>query len=260
MYRILNTKVLFLVVILMVTISGCSLKKDHSLTPEEYRKLGIPGPQKIWTNQDFLRAQEALSGLRARNFLSLPRKGSQKSGTVYDRMLNKENLSYVNDTSILISDRAFQIMYFSIFFADLDRMYTDNLKTEQFYKDELIDICIFRLFVQGKMLELAGKIMNSTDPSSVGMRSGGQAVASGYSKLIFKALEEQVKFKTYRTRDLERLSMEVSQSLNENLKWIDFAEKQKIVAEIRNVIEKSPPKSIKNNYRKILEVFQGENN
>lgn len=260
MYHILNTAVFFQLVMLLATITGCSPEKDHSLTPAEYRKLGMPDHQKIWTNQDFLRAQEALSGLRAKNFLSLPRKGSQKSGAVYNRMLSQENLSYVNDTSILLSDRAFQIMYFSIFFADLNRMYTDNLKTEQFYKEELIDICIFRIFVQGKMLELAGKIMNSKEPSSVGLRSGGQTVASGYSKLIFKALEEQVKFKTYRKRDLERLSLEVSQSLQENLKWIDFAEKQKMVAEIQHVIERSSPKSIKNNYRKILEVIQGKNN
>jgi hypothetical protein len=135
-------------------------------------------------------------------------------------------------------------------------MYTDNLRQEQYYDEELIDIYIFQLFVRGKMLELAGEIMNSKEKEDISMQSGTKAIINGYLMQISSVLREEVKSEVFSAKDLKRLSMEISCSLIENLKWIEPADRQKISIEIQNTIDKAPSGFVKKNYSKILKLLK----
>ena len=106
------------------------------------------------------------------------------------------------------------------------------------------------------MLELAGKIMNSKEKEDISMQSGTKAIVKGYLNLVSAVLREQVKTEIFPARDLKRLSMEVSNSLMENLSWIEPADRQKISVEVQNTIDKSPSGSVKKNYGKILKLLK----
>jgi len=255
MYRLKNP-VVILILVMLIAGSCKKSKKDLSLTAKEYQMKGMPENDKIWSDQDYINAHNTLGSLRVSNFLSLPRKHSNKSGAVFSRIINKENLSFLNDSTISLRDKAFRIQYFSSFLNELSRMYTDNLKKEQYYDEELIDIHIFELFVRKKMLELAGKIMNSKEKEDISMQSGTKAIVKGYLNLVSAVLREQVKTEIFPARDLKRLSMEVSNSLMENLSWIEPADRQKISVEVQNTIDKSPSGSVKKNYGKILKLLK----
>jgi hypothetical protein len=255
MYKLKNS-VIILILITLITVScNKSSKKDLSLTTKEYEAMGMPDHIKLWSSQAYNRAFTVLSNLKLKDPLSYPRKNSNKSGDVFSRFVNKENLAFVNDSSISLVDRAYEIQAFAGVQNKLIRSYTDDLKPEQYYDEELIDSYIFGLYLHDKMLELAIEIYNSEEQSVINMRSGIRAVLNGYVQMSCVILGEQIKSNVYSNKDLDRLSNEVSRSLTDNLKWIQPADRQKIAVQIQSVIEKSPSDYIKNNYIKTLKVL-----
>jgi len=252
MYRLINSLILLSLIILINGSCKNKLKKDLSLTVKEYQKLGMPDQNKIWSIEDYTKALTTLSNLRLYNPLSFPRKYSKKSGSVFNRLIDKENLSFTNDKNLSLSDKALQVQYFAGFQNDLRRMYTDELKSGQYYAKELIDIYVYGLFGYKRMFDVAGEIMKSNEESVVNMKSGLKAVQFGYVRLITIILGEQGKSRVYQSKDLESLSMEVSNSLIENLEWIEPSDKQSITSLIQSSIDKFPLEYIKDNYRKAL--------
>ena len=252
MYILKNLAILLLITLLITGSCKNSLIKDLSLTAKEYQKMGMTDQPKLNSTHDYLRVLSTINQLRAGNPLAFPRKHSKKSGAVFSSFINKENLSFADDDGLPLSERALRIQSFSTFQNSLILAYTDNLKSEQYYNEELIDLYVYQLYVRTKMFNLAAKIMNSKEETDISMQPGLTVVLNGYNSLINIILDEQAKTKVYHPGDLERLSMEVSRSIIENIEWIVPAERAKIALKVRCTIEHSTSEYIKNNYHNAL--------
>lgn len=255
----------FFLAILMVSLltsESCNklLKSDLSLTPEEYHKLGMPDHKNVWGLDDYFKSTVTLGSLKISNLLSFPRKDSEKSGAVFSRFVNKENLAFVIDTTIPLHSRAYLIQQFARFPSQLYQLYTDSSKVKQYYNHELIDIDIFILFMNEQKLMLAFQIMNSNDEADISLQYGLKTVKYNYLKTIERLLAEQVKASVFSVKDLNRLSLEVSHSLTENYKWFLPADRITITSEILAVIKQSPSHYCKNNYNKILKILNDSGN
>lgn len=256
--RLIKSLILLSFIILINDSCKNQAKRDLSLTLKEYHKLGMPDHNKIWSIQDYTKALGALSNLRLYNPLSFPRKYSKKSGSVFKRFVETENLSFINDKNLSLSDKALQVQYFAGFQNDLRRMYTDEFRSEQYYSKELIDIYVYGLFIYKKMFDVAGEIIKSNEESVVSMKSGLKAVQFGYVRLIALIIGEQEKPGGYEAKDQETLSMEVSNSLIGNMEWIEPSDKQIIISLIQSLIDKFPSGYFKDNYLKALEKFSNK--
>jgi hypothetical protein len=245
-----------LTIIVLITVSCDSSKKDQSLTAEEYEKMGMPDHTKLWSNKAYTQAFNVLSKVKLNNPLSYPRKDSRKSGVVFSRFVNKENLSFLDDPSISLIDKAFEMQTLSSAQSTLRRKYTDEFRTEQYYNEELIETYIFGLYVQERMFELARIILNSDDVHLANMKAGIKMVANGYVQLSCLLLGEQIKSDVYKKKGLDRLSTEMARSLKDNLKWLEPADLQKITVSIQNAIEKAPTEYVKNQYQEVLEAIK----
>jgi hypothetical protein len=260
MYRLKFTLVILMLGILISESCKNLLKNDHSLTPEEYHKMGMPDHKNVWDLDDYFKSTVTLGSLKINNPLSFPRKDSEKSGAVFSRFVNKENLAFVNDTTLPLHSRAYLIQQFARYPGQLYQLYADSSKKKQYYHHELIDIDIFILFVNEQKLMLAFQIMNSNDEADISLQYGLKTVKYNYLKIIERLLAEQVKSKVFTIKDLNRLSTEVSRSLQENNKWFLPADRITIGSEILAVIEKSPSHYCKNNYNKILKILNESDN
>lgn len=221
--------------------------------------MGMPDQNKLSSKYDYIKVTSTLFNLRKNNPFSYPRKYSRKSGTVFSCLVNKENLSFVNDTTLSLHDRALQIQSLSSLQNTEIQIYRDNLKSEQYYYEELIDFYIYGLLIREKMFELAGKINNSKSESDISMQSGQKVVINGYVTMIIAILREQVKSGVYSNKDLDRLNLEASRSLIENIHWFGPDDRQKISTEMQKTIEKSHSDNIKKNYSKALKVLYDTN-
>jgi len=255
----MNRMRFFLIFLILPMLTGASCKrftqKDYSLTVQEYTAKGMPDPDKPWSVNNYFKAHITLGTLKIYNPKSLPRKQSKKSGAVFSRIVNKEILLFFDDPGLPLSSRAMEIMQFARLQNDLIGMYSYLSDSVKYYTEELPDIYIFALSVQDKKLEIAGKIMNSSEERDIEFQSGLPTVVYNYLNIIKIILGEQVKSKVYRMEDLERLSLEVSRSLAQNHKFILPADREALITMIKSIIENSPSGSIKENYIKTLEIF-----
>lgn len=248
-----------ILLILFISLS-ChdSSKKDLSLAPEEYQKLGMPDPEKKWIFPDLLDAKLSLSTLQITHPYCLPRKYSKKSGIFFSKMFDKENISFVYDTSVSLRDRAMKIQLFQRLQIEMAMLYMGKSKDKQYYSEELIDIYIMGLFIQEKMLELSDKIMNSKELPDIDMQYGQKNVINNYMRLIRMLLEEQSRSGVYPRKDLNRLSEAVSASLVKSMKWLNPEYKKLVEKQVQITIEKNLSGLAKKNYRKTLNAYQAE--
>jgi hypothetical protein len=252
----------YLIIILAITSLTISCKhvadNDHSLTAQEYTLKGMPPADSAWKEESYLRAHIALSNIRLKDFSALPRRDSKKSEKVFSHLISKEYLSFLDDPSKSLRDKAFQIQSLASFLNELGRMYTDNLRTQQYYNEELIDIYLYELHVRKKMLDLAEEIMNSKNPEDISMQSGRDAILRGYVSVVSSLLRTLEKNKAFPSSELKRLSNGVSLSLKENLKYLDASGKEEISAQINKTKVKSASRYIKKNLQKDLSILAGE--
>ncbi len=253
----LKETILFLLTIILVNGSCKNIfRKDLSLTVKEYYLLGMPNIDSVWNEDSYVKAHITVSNIRIKNFSHLPRKDSKKSGAVFNHIISKDYLSFLNDSSKSLRDKAFQIQSLSSFLNELSRMYTDNLQQRQYYSEELTEIFIYEIYVKGKMLELAEKIMNSKDKDAISMQSGRKAIVAGYINLMTTLIKNQEKTKSFSVRELKKLDKEVAFSFANNLKYLDSESKQKIRLEIKSIIEKTHSAYIRKDFAEVLKSFK----
>jgi hypothetical protein len=256
MYK-LKTTLLFLILIILVNGSCRNLfRKDHSLTIKEYENIGMPDIKTQWSERDLMKAHVTLGTIRTKSFQAMPRKRSSRSGAVFSKIVSRENLSFLNDPKKALHDMAYEIQTTASFMNDVGRMYTDNLKQEQYYHEELIEIFIHEIYVKEKMLELAERIMNSKDPDDISMQRGHKSIVNGYVNLITTMIKNQEKTKAFAARELKRLNKAVAQSISNNLKYLDSASKQQLIEEITTITKKSKANYIRNDFSDVLKTLK----
>jgi len=225
----------------------------------EYRKMGMPDPAVSWSKDEYAQALSVLRNLKLYGSLTMPKKFSNNSGDIFKRLVSKENMAFLDDTTLSARDKAFRIQHFSSFQAGMIGLYSYKVKDLRYYRDELVDLYIFGLLVHNNMLDLSEELSQSGNKMDIVLTAGNSFVIKEYTDLTMKILKEQLNSKIYRNKDLKRLSKSLTESLTQNWKRIGSADKQKIIVEIQNVIHKSRSKFIENNYQQLLSLLQDHN-
>jgi hypothetical protein len=79
--------------------------EDHSLTIDEYLRLGMPAPDRAWSPQDYSQAATVLKSIAQKNPRELPRSGSPASGKLFERIASTENLAPLLDEKLSLDTR-----------------------------------------------------------------------------------------------------------------------------------------------------------
>jgi hypothetical protein len=245
--------IVFLVITLILTSCEKSSDRDQSLAPEEYIDTGMPDHSKLWNLQDYSTACEYLDNLKTFKPLSLPRKNSKKSGVYFSRIINPENLSFLQDESIPLNERALQIQQYVEIQGLLISIYTDINNTEQYYKRELIDLYIFGLTIAQNMLDLGNIINESVDEEDIKMQDRFHSIKNLYIKMVLFVLENQRKTTLFEEKDLIRLTDFISNSLSVNLEWLEPDAVEVLKQRIQEVIDNTTSEQIKNKYNLLVE-------
>ena len=245
----------FILIVYLLTMTFCSKsdKEDLSLSQKEYLELGLPEYNRVWTQDDYINSFIELNKLKLTNPFSLPRKNSKKSGVYFDRMLSDENFSFLYSDTLSLSEKAYQIQYYSSIQNELIRLYTNVLNRDQYYHEELVELYIFGLNVTQKKLDLANKIMNSEDERDKRMQYGLYSVQLGYLEMVLYILENHNISASYNKKDLERLSGEVSESIKNNKEWMKPNDAERLKQKLQIVADNTPSEIARNNYLELIE-------
>lgn len=230
-------------------------KQDQSLTLEEYRDLGLPDHNEIWSYNDYVNTCKILSNMKVFYPLSLPKKDSKKSGEYFKRIIDPENFLFLLDETIPLRERAEMIQKYVDIQGSLITSYTDLDNTKQNYNRELIDLYIFGLTIAQNMLDLGQRINESVDEDDIDMQYGYLSIQHVYIKMILFVLDNQRKSYFFIEADLEKLSKYISESIMLNKDWMGAPAIEDIEQGLRKVIINTSSGLIKEEYQKLIETL-----
>ena len=238
-------------------MAGCKRpnETDSSLTLEEYRNLGVPDENTIWSLGDYADAFNTLRELKRDQPFALPTRDSKKSGILFSRMINLDNLSFLQDETLPLHEKAHVVkVYVDVQNKFID-VYTNILMKKQYYNQELVDIYIFGLGVTQKMLYLAHKINESEVPADVRMQAGYRAIQDLYVINLTDILRIQLQTSEYPEKALELLTDSLSSSVKRNMDWFEKGDSEKIEQAIKTVVDSTSSQKIRDDYLDLLEVL-----
>ena len=248
----------FITLGLLLVFSSCKplFRKDRSLTFKEYQLHGMPDINMPWPEDKLMKAHVAIGSVRMRNFYALPVKNSRRSGAVFSHLLSPDNLSFLDDTTASLRDKAFQIQAYWSFISDLGLIYNDNFSQKQYYSRELTDIFVYQLYVRKKMFELADRIDKASDPLDVGMQKGRLAISESYVFLIEGMIGKQEKTGSFTPRQLRKMDRAVLESVKENSKNLDPESRGKLLEAVKKQSEKGYPENVKKSLAEMLKFLK----
>jgi len=245
---------LLFILVLLVCIVSCSnpKEKDYSYPLDKYNELGMPDFSRPWKMSEYGDVIATLRYIKNSEPLSLPRKGSRKSGKLFDHLISMENLSFLNLDTFSLYEKAYRMQSFVHVQSEYIVIYTDMCKREQYYNEELIDFYIYGISITQKMLDLAYQINESDAPGDVKLQSGFPGIQYGHVIMISSCLDKQKNTSLYKAEDLERLSDSITLSIRKNMSWYDTIAIDKIKQNMLVVIDSSSSDKISNEYRDII--------
>ena len=246
-----------LILILSVSLNSCNkpTETDHSLTLVEYQELGMPDYSKVWSMEDYSNAFFVLNTLKYKQPKALPARESEKSGALFSRMINIDNLSFLEDETLPLYAKADMIKWFVNTLMELKVAYTIIGTKRQYYVRELMDIDIFRVRVAQEMLDLGSEINESEDPSDVVMQSDYPKIQLMYLNILTELFEQQQHTSLYPEQTLELLSDSLSSSVRRNMHWFDENASALIMQAMLTVIDSTTSRKIINDYRELTEIL-----
>lgn len=250
-----NWHIFFLWIVLLFGSCDISSEEDQSLTEDQYKKIGMPDVDKMWSFEDYEEACEILSTLKTFRPSSLPKKGSKKSGAYFNRIIDPENLSFLMNENITLSERAKRIQAYIDIQGSLITSYTDLNSERQSYNRELIDLYIFGLTIAQNMLDLGQRINESVDEVDIDMQYAFRSVQHLYIKMVLFVLNNQSKTEFFEDHDLEKLAKYMSDSIILNIDWMGDEAKADIEIELQKVLRNTSSATIIDEYRTLIEII-----
>lgn len=243
------------VFLIMATLSCSRGGKDHSIGNDEYTKLGMPDHRKKWNSDDYSDAYITLGTLMEKSPLSLPRKSSKKSGEVFARIVNEENLAFAYDTVIPLKVRAYMIQHYPRIIGEAENLYLIEAKGKMVYSEEFIEILKFNLNIYHIMLDLSDMIDKSDDESLSDFKEGKTSVRYFYIKYITSMVDKVTRPEIISAEGFKELISVVCESVNSNSEWMTAQDKAAVAAALKSLAEKSGSKAIKNNLLNSISIL-----
>jgi hypothetical protein len=243
--------VFLIVVILTGSISCTDRSEDNSLSVDGYMELGVPDPRKKWDMDDYTEAYNVLAKIKWEQPLKLPARDSNKSGLLFKHMVSLEYLSFLQDTTTSLNEKAERISEFIRVYDYWIDVYTIPILKKNHYHREILDIQLFNLRLMEAMLNLAHKINNSQDPADIALQYGYKSIKENYLISVDNGLKTQGNTSEFLKADLDRMADSIYTSVMRNKEWMD----SNVVSEVRRslhlVMDSTSSEYIRNKYKSL---------
>ena len=225
------------------------------MSPEEYQNMGLPDHTQTWDFHAYSEACVVLSNIKSLKPFALPKKGSKKSGEIFDRMINMDNLLFLQDDELSLNEKAYEIQKYINVQGCFVTAYTDLNDQEQYYNRELIDLYIFGLGIAQHMLDLGNLINESIDERDIEMQYGYKSIQYMYITMVLYVLENQKKSYFFNEEDLIRLGDFLYNSVLINREWMEDAAVDDIKRRVQDIVEVTSSEEIRKKYNMLLDIL-----
>lgn len=227
--------------------------KDTSLTLKEYRKSGMPDPDRVWLSNDFALAYAVLEDIKAKRPSCLPIKDSNKSGMVFERMTSKENLPFLHDAALPDELKLRMTKSFIQICDNWIKIYNFDESKEQYYHRELTEIYLFVLEISEIMLGIYDQIQASFELGNQENIIDENPVQPIYLSVLFNILRFEDKTEGYSIDDHMLMAKTLRASLQKNKVWMEESIKNDLKQALNKLKDQQTHKELENHYLELIE-------
>lgn len=235
-------------VVLVLSMSCSQTREDHSLSIEEYMKLGVPDPTRKWDLEDYKQANNTLVQLKWQRPFVLPVKGSKKSGLLFDHMISFEYLSFLRDTTLSLNAKAERISEFVRVYDYWEDVYSTPILKESPYQRERLALRVFHLRLMEEMLNLMHKINKSDDPADIALQYGHKFIVNNYLTSLKTSLEMQRNAPDFLKPELDQMADSIYASVIRNREWMNSGILNELNGSLRAVIDSTTSDYVRGKY------------
>jgi hypothetical protein len=180
---------------------------DESLSTEEYVRLGMPPPNRVWNSDDLLQAEKILTSLPDER--QLPRHGSPRSGKCFARITSFDNFRTLRPpTSPADDETLMKVALQAKASSSIHNLYRSAAARGLVGDAELVDICALELRITAMLNEMATARMKSIDrkdPTYQDRKNGIERMRHGSAMVAGEALAAFEPRRRFRDSELARL-------------------------------------------------------
>ena len=185
-----------------------SVAPDNSVSSMDFISQGMPAYDRVWTTSDLKEAVDTLKATAAKDPTLLPRRGSLKSGQLFDRIISQENLASINVAPGLLQKLGFAGSFLQSY-GNLFIIYGTASSKEHTYDAEIVDIATMVLEAMSDALEIVDQnypTMADTDPQKEKLSAYKQRIQKGLATTMGGLLFVLADHSDMRTSELTRLA------------------------------------------------------
>jgi len=165
---------------------------DRTLRAESYVEMGMPSYDRKWIGKDFLVAAQVLQTVAQRDAGELPRYGSLKSGPMFDRIVSPQNLTFLTDKSLTLSDRTASGFYAVTGLTQILKTYLAAVEAKKVGAGNVVELMGAELRycnVLGQLNEEVRLSIPANDPNRAARLEGLKRARAGMAVAVSGVLE-----------------------------------------------------------------------
>jgi hypothetical protein len=210
---------------------------DKSLSPEEYLQKGIPAPDRPWSGVELMKVANIFTAMAQRDAGDLPRYESARSGTVFSRLTDRQNLELYRNLSLPLEQRMPVAMSHQEATNALTKIYLGAYNQRKSGTDELVELLGSQLRVCVVMLELMQEFLptlDKQDPSYPVRMEGVEAMKGGLASVVAGALVTLTERDAYKVPELKRMISHLRETLPGILPHVSDANRTETLVRLRS--------------------------
>lgn len=207
----------------------------------EYIQKGLPASDREWSSPEAERAMKALTALAADDPRQLPHFESARSGIVFARMVNPDNLALSRDQSLPLSARLTDAMNSLQATNQILKLYLREVVAgSSIYARDLIELVGYQLHVVVELTSLADEMaltIPKDDPNYDARMKGFDQMRSGLATMVSGSLLTLTERAVYSKADRVALMGHLKRTLPSIMPRLTEASRLDLQARVRELAE-----------------------
>ena len=195
--------------------SDPQLAVDHSLKAEDYIRLGLPAPDRVWSGADMIQANTALASFTQEKAAQLPRYKSPRSGEVFARLTSIESLPSFRDPDVPVQTRVRQARDYFYGFKEILEKYSIAFLDQRVRDAELVELwgALLRIFIVQLEIVDEPATLDKQDPKYAVQLQAQELVRLGLGEFVNALLTSFTERDQYSDAALGRLLGHMQETL-----------------------------------------------
>ncbi len=177
---------------------------DRSLSVRDYIQRGLPDPDRVWSAEDLGRAVKILAEVASKDPGRLPRGGSERSGSVFARLIDPENLLLFKDRTLPLQARMPEALAHFESSNQLNKLYLAAMVKRQVGGREMIELFGSTLRSVAMLFDLVDEFLptlDKNDPKYQIRMQGLARMKRGFASSLAGTLQCLTEAENYEVKD-----------------------------------------------------------